>query len=69
MARVKKVIKKTTGVVAPSADWVTRLMKKVQKILAKEKATRKTTVRTRDVEKHLRHAGLTDAEIKKLRSK
>lgn len=38
---IEKIIKKASGVVAPSADWVTRLMKKVQKLLAKEKAARK----------------------------
>ena len=71
-SKYKKVIKKATGVVAPSADWVTRLMKKVQKILAKEKAIRKIkdTVRTKAIENRgLKAAGLTDADIRKLRRK
>lgn len=69
-SKYKKAIGKATGVVAPSADWVTRLMKKVQKILAKEKASRKkTTVRTKAIESGLKTAGLTDTEIRKLRRK
>jgi hypothetical protein len=67
----KKVIKKVSGVVAPSADWVTRLMKDVQKYFAKEKAKTKVkdTVRTKSIAKGLKTAGLTNAEIRKLRGK
>lgn len=69
-SKYKKAIKKASGVVGPSANWVTRLMKKVQKTLAKEKAARSsTTSRTKEIEKQLKTAGLTDAEIKRLQGK
>jgi len=66
MAKVKKAIKKVTGVVAPSAKWTTRLIEKTQKRLAKKKTPQAKTVRTKAIEKGLKAAGLTAADLERL---